>query len=114
MKKIGMETFLQQFADSPASFAWVQANLEGAGQDLLRTFLDEVDESHYTLRQWIDALIVMGHWLDARSLAASLEDQIGFVSCANAAAGAGAHLTTLSAIVSEMLDTYGFERAEKP
>jgi hypothetical protein len=111
MNEIGMETFLKQFADSPARLAWVEANLEDADQELLRDFLDEVDESHYSLRQWIDALIVMCHWLDARGLAASLEDRIGFAGCANAAAGAGANLTSLSALVSEMLDNYGFERS---
>ena len=113
MSEIGMDTFLKQLADSPASLAWVEANLEDADQVLLRTFLDEVDESHYSLRQWIDGLIVMSYWLDARDLAASLEDRIGFASCANAAAGAGANLTTLSATVSEMLDSYGFERSVK-
>lgn len=113
MKEIGINLFLQQFADSPVCLAWVEANLEDADQKTLGTLLDEVNDSHYSLRQWIDALIVMGHWLDSRGLAASLQDRIGYVCCASAAAGAGANLTPLSALVSDMLDDYGFERAVK-
>ena len=113
MKEIGMDAFMREFADSPKSLAWVEANLEDSDDEVLSSFLDEVNDSHYSLRQWIDALIVVGHWLDARGLAASLQDRIGFVSCANAAAGAGANLTPLSALVSDMLDSYGFERAVK-
>jgi len=111
MKKIGMDDFLTQFADSPARLAWVEACL--SDRDSVRALLDAVDESPYSLRQWVDAFIIVGQWLDARGLCASFRDQLGYVSCACEAAGAGANLTTLSAVVSEMLDDYGFECAVK-
>jgi hypothetical protein len=113
MNKIGMELFRDQFADSPSTLAWVEANFSDADSDLVQKLLDEVDESDYSLRQWIDALVVLGHWMDARALTARLEDQIGYVGCACAAAGASANLTPLSGLVADMLESYGFECAEK-
>lgn len=113
VKEIGTEKFREQFADFPYTLAWLEANLADADPALVKRLLAEVDDSHYGLRQWIDAFVVMGHWLDARGLAASLEDQIGFAGCACDAAGAGVNVTPLSALVSEMLDSYGFERAVK-
>lgn len=111
MKEIGSENFLKQFADSPARLAWLEACLPDRGS--VRALLDVVDESAYSLRQWVDAFMVVGQWLHARGLRASFQDQLGYVSCACEAAGAGANLTTLTAIVSEMLDEHGFECAVK-
>ncbi|MEO0509852.1 MAG: hypothetical protein AAF065_08340 [Verrucomicrobiota bacterium] len=113
VKEIGIEKFSQQFADSPARLAWLEAHFADANAELLRILLEEADNSDFSLRQWIDALIIMGHWLDSRSLCANLEDQIGFASCASAAVGAGSSMTTISGAVSDMLDEYGFERATK-
>lgn len=111
MKEIGIENFLHQFADSPARLAWVEACL--SDHDSVRALLDAVDESAYSLRQWVDAFILVGQWLDARGLRASFQDQLGYLSCACEAAGAGGNLTTLSGIVAEMLDSYGFDSAAK-
>ncbi|WP_146209367.1 hypothetical protein [Coraliomargarita sinensis] len=109
MKEIGRDKFLEQFADSPARLAWAEAYL--SDRESVRALVDAVDESPYSLRQWVDAFIVVGQWLDARGLRASFQDQLGYVSCACEAAGAGANLTTLSGVVTEMLDDYGFESA---
>jgi len=110
MKVMGIDNFLQQFADSPARLAWVEACLSDEASG--RSLLDAADESPYSLRQWVDAFIVLGQWLDARGLRASFQDQLGYVNCACEATGAGANLTSLAAVVSEMLDDYGFESAE--
>ncbi|MGB1128012.1 MAG: hypothetical protein ACPG3X_06565 [Opitutales bacterium] len=113
VKERGLEAFRQQFADAPAKLEWLEAHFSRSNSALLKPLLEDVDDSHFSLRHWVDALILMGEWLDARGLMASLEDQIGFVSCANAAAGAGAQVSSLPGIVSEMLESYGFERAVK-
>jgi hypothetical protein len=109
MKKIGTDSFLKQFADSPAQLAWVEAYL--ADRDSVHALLEAVDESPYSLRQWVDAFVVLGQWLDARNSRASFQDQLGYLGCACEAAGAGANLTPLSVVVSEMLDDYGFDCA---
>lgn len=111
MNEIGSENFLRQFADSPGRLAWVEAYL--SDHDTVRAMLDAVDESPYDLRQWVDAFIIVGQWLDSRGLSASFQDQLGYVNCACEAAGSSANLTPLTAIVSEMLDDYGFDCAEK-
>lgn len=111
VKEIGIDSFLKQFADSPARLAWVEACL--SEQQSVCALLDAVDDSPYSLRQWVDAFIVVGQWMDARGLRAGFQDQLGYVHCACEAAGAGANLTPLAALVSEMLDSYGFESAVK-
>lgn len=109
MKEIGIHLFLEQFSDSPSRLAWVEAFL--SEEDTVRAFTAAVDDSVYGLRDWVDALIVLGQWMDARGLRAPFEDQIGYVHCACEAAGAGANLTPLPALVTEMLENYGFAAA---
>lgn len=110
MDEIGRESFIMQFADSPARLAWVEACL--SEPNTVRALVDAADESAYSLRQWVDALIVIGQWLDARGLRASFDDQLGYIHCACESAGAGTVLIPLPSLVSEMLDDYGFDLAE--
>lgn len=109
MEAIDIDEFCDQFSGSPARLAWVQANLCHA--DAVRELLSAVDDSPYSLPQWVDAFIAMDQWLHAQGKHASWEDRFGYVHCACEAAGAGANLTPLSGILSDMLDTYGFEQA---
>lgn len=109
MKEIGIEKFLKQFADSPARLAWIKAYL--ADDASARALFSAVDDGPYSLSQWVDAFIIMGHWLDAHEKRASFVDQLGYVHCACEAVGAGANLTPLSDHVTEMLETYGFDQA---
>lgn len=111
---LGPESFKKQFADSPQLLAFIEANYSGSDASEARErLLSSCDESHYSLRQWVEALRALRAWLDARSLEMSAIDEIGYVCCAGDAAGAGANLTPLPAIVSEMLEAYGCERAVK-
>ncbi|MGB0743565.1 MAG: hypothetical protein ACPGSB_03465 [Opitutales bacterium] len=111
MEEICKDSFIKQFADSPARLAWVEACLSEPNR--ARVLVDTADESVYNLCQWVDAFIVLGQWMDARALRADFKNQLGYVQCACEAAGSGAGLTPLSALVSEMLDSYGFECAVK-
>ena len=70
------------------------------------------------LRGWVAtavvaALAALDQWLDQRGLVLALPDQIGYVSCSAAAAGAGGQLSHLPALVLDMLQTYGCELAVK-
>jgi hypothetical protein len=109
MKEIDIGKFRGQFSNSPARFAWVQANL--CHVDAVRELLSAVDDGPYSLPQWVDAFIAMEQWLDTQGKRASWEAQLGYVHCACDAVGAGANLTPLSGILSDMLDDYGFEQA---
>lgn len=101
-----------QFADSPRVLAYLDAHFKGA-EDLLPALLEQVDESDFSLRDWMEALIVLNQWLEERSLNLPTNDNIGYVSCAVASAGAGAHLSHLPSLVRDLLEQYGCERAVK-
>lgn len=105
-----MEKFIKQFADSPTRLGWVEVHL--GGPVTTAALLEAVDDSSFSLAAWIDAFIILEQWLEVRGRHAAFEDQLGYVHCACEAAGAGVSLTTLAAVVSEMLDDYGFESAE--
>ena len=75
-------------------------------------FLDEVDESSFSLQQWVEALNRLVCWLDQRELRLKLEDQIGYVSCAAESASVGPGFSDLPELLDEMLETYGCDRAE--
>lgn len=109
MKKTSKDDFLSQFSDSPGRLAWVESHL--SDPSARKALLEAVDDSPYSLGQWVDAFLILRQWLDARGRCASFEDQMGYLHCACPAAGAGAHLTTLAASVDDMLESYGFERA---
>ena len=113
MNEIGKDAFFQQLADSPANLAFVEAQFRDADQALCDTLAESIDDSSFSLRDWVEALRLFGHWLDARGQTLDLRDQIGYVSCAADAAGAGANLTHLPSLVEEMLEAYGCERAEE-
>ena len=101
----------QQFADSPARLAWIQKH--SADEAVLSDLLKEVDDSPYDVGQWVDAFIVIEDWLLTHVREASLADQLGYIHCTCEVAGSGANLTTLAAMVSEMLHNYGFDRSVK-
>ncbi|MGJ8641082.1 MAG: hypothetical protein ACSHYA_16955 [Opitutaceae bacterium] len=113
MEKLGFETFIKELADSPANLAFVEAHFNGADQAAWDEFLELVDQSDFSLRDWVEAMRVIGQWLDGRGLRMEFGDQVGYVSCASASAGAGANLAYLPGLVDEMLTTYGCERAVK-
>ena len=102
----------EQFADSPSVLAYLDAHFKGAA-DLLPALLEQVDESDFSLRDWMEALLVLNQWLEERGLNLPISDNIGYVSCAVASAGTGAHLSHLPSLVADLLEQYGCERAVK-
>ena len=111
---LGAESFKEQFAGSPQLLSFLEANFSGPVNAKARELLlTSSDESTFPLRQWVEGLRTMRAWLDARGLEMPVEDEIGYVCCVGEAAGAGANLTLLPALVSEMLEAYGCERATK-
>lgn len=111
---LGTDAFHSQFAGSPKLLGFLEANFGGDHNVRAREKLLELsDESHFSLRDWIEALRVIRVWLDARGLEMAPEDEIGYVCCAGDAAGAGANLTALPGLVADMLEAYGCERVSK-
>ncbi len=112
MQEFEKTNFWVQFADSPSVLAYLQAHFkdEDAMQHAL---LDAADESDFSLHQWVEALIVSSQWLEVHCLTLSIEDNIGYVSCAAASAGSGANFSHLPSLVHDLLEQYGCERAVK-
>ena len=109
---IGADIFNEQFADSPQLVAFLESHFDGIENTLARRqLLEAVDESEFSLHQWVESLSIVKTWLDVRGLALAMGDQIGYVCCVGEAAGAGASLTHLPSLVAEMLEAYGCERA---
>lgn len=110
----GTEKFQEQFADSPKLLAYLEANFSGGDNAALRArLLEAADESAFSLRQWVESLRTLQSWLDARGLDMPVAEQLGYVGCAGESAGPGANLTHLPALVADMLEAYGCERAVK-
>ncbi len=111
---LGAEIFKKQFAASPQLLAFLEANFSGPENvEARQLLLSSTDESAFSLRHWVEALRTLRAWLDARGLEMPAEDEIGYVCCAGDSAGSGANLSSLPAIVTEMLEAYGCERAVK-
>lgn len=108
-----MDTFWTQFADSPDALSYLEAHFRGADEATQLLLLEGTDDSAFSVREWVEALLVLDRWLESRDLALPIEDQIGYVSCAGESAGAGAALSHLPTLVREMLEAYGCERAAK-
>jgi hypothetical protein len=102
-----------QLAESPRQLAYLEAHFTNAAAPLSRTLLEAVDASHFSLGAWVEALLVLSQWLEARGLVLCIEDQLAYTECACAAAGAGASLSDLPSLVQDLLQAYGCERAVK-
>lgn len=103
-------SFWLQFADSPAISTYLEIHFKHGDEALQRTLLDAVDASDCSLRQWVEALIVLSQWLEVHGLSLSIQDHLSYVACA---AASGATLSDLSMLVHDFLDQYGCERALK-
>ena len=68
--------------------AYLDAHFKGA-DDLLPALLEQVDESDFSLRDWMEALLVLKQWLEERGLYLPTNDNIGYVSCAVSVCGCG-------------------------
>ena len=72
-----------------------------------------VDESAYDLRSWVQSLLIMGHWLDARSLSLSMK-QLAYVCCAAGLERAARSVAASNySLMQDFLDLYGCEQARK-
>ena len=103
----------REFANAPNLLAYFEARFGEEDPEVLDALTRAVDQSDFGLREWVEALRVLGQWLDGRGQRLPVSDQIGYVGCAAESAGAGANMTDLPSLVREMLDAYGCERASE-
>lgn len=80
---------------------------------LMQRFFREVDESNFTLADWLESLAALYHWLDEKELTLSPKDGVGYVSCAAKSIGDSPALNHLPSLVHDFLEQYGCELAAK-
>ena len=99
--------FENLLADCPVFLDYLKEQEPAFGQNLLR----EVDESNFSLNDWVESLTVLNRWLDTKGLTLSSANCLGYVSCAAESVGDHSSLNHLPSIVSEFLEQYGCELA---
>ncbi len=76
----------------------------------LDTFLSSIDDSDYSLDDWIAALTGFDTWLTAQNnVKRPFNAMVGYVSCCTITNSAKIALPPLNTIVSQSLIKYGFD-----
>lgn len=70
---------------------------------------DFVDESPYGLGEWIEAVEYFYNWLGQKQRCAGLRCMLGYLHCCVEAAGSGPERLPLKDVLTDMLETYGFQ-----
>ncbi|NNE92263.1 MAG: hypothetical protein HKN23_11500 [Verrucomicrobiales bacterium] len=83
-----------------------------ADDAMLDGFLGTVDDSHYSLGDWLEALYEFDRWLTEKSIEARpLADMIGYVHCCTMTTAETLSPPELARLLRENLDQFGFEAA---
>ena len=99
----------QLFADHPVLLERVKSDDSAFKKRLFQ----EVDESNFSLADWLDALSVLYKWLDQNGLNLPCQDGLGYISCAAKSVEGSSILIHLPSLVHDFLDQYGCELAVK-
>lgn len=79
----------------------------------INDFFKAVDQSDHALEEWIDTVFVFDEWLKSRKLIGSWHEMVGYMRCASESPENKSLKLPLSVFLEEMLETHGFESAEK-
>ena len=85
-------------------YAW-SSQSEGIGWHLL---LESVDDSDYSLRDWVEALVSFSEYIEEKDGVADLNTMLGYLNCCCEADGGSVSLPLIH-VLNEMLKQYGFE-----
>ena len=70
---------------------------------------DSADASSFTLKQWIEAIAHLHQWLEERERDVSLAQSMEYLDCCAEMANTGLVSQTLSEILDDMLQKFGFQ-----
>lgn len=76
-----------------------------------RTFFQAVDESPFSLEEWIEGLSFFDRWLKMKGQGAGLLTMLGYLRCCSEAAQKAGLKLRFVQHLEEMLETHGFEGA---
>lgn len=110
--------FLQSACASPPDWLKLQALLAGTGADELSPILDEfcqdVDQSDYSLGDWILALLALDRWLEERGIdQRPLKSMAGYIHCCTSTLTGTLPAPDLARLTRDMLDQHGFDAVGK-
>jgi len=71
--------------------------------------VENVDESPYTLKEWLEAWEFFHHWLQNRNRRASFFNRLGYLACCGQYLEGKAIYPAFIVLLEEMLESYGFE-----
>lgn len=109
-------TFLQAACASPQDWHKLQALLAGADAQELSRILDEfcqdVDQSDYSLGDWILALLAIDQWLEESGIdQRPLESMAGYIHCCTSTLAGTLPAPDLARLTRGMLEQHGFDAA---
>ena len=94
-----------------AGYPMLQKQIENSDLAWQKALFEKVDESDFSLVDWVDSLNALYHWLERGGLTLTLQDGLGYVSCAAKSVGSSSTLNHLPSLVHDFLDQYGCELA---
>ena len=80
---------------------------------LIHRLFQKVDESSFTLVEWLDSLAALHRWLDEKGLTLTPEDSVGYISCAAKSVENHPTLNHLPSLINDFLEQYGCDLAAK-
>jgi len=92
--------------------AQLKAYFELSDSDMVN-LVQCVDESAFTLEDWVNALISMQQYLKSKSLTLGFKDSLDYIHCASTASPNKNPIEPLTELTLEFLNLYGCERAIK-
>ena len=112
MQEQKVVNILEQFREFPSLLKYLNKHFDNGDEVLQKTLLNSVDESEFSLHEWVESLLLIDQWLEQNNLILSTRNSIEYISCA-AAAGKSPGLCHLPSVVSDFLEQYGCELAVK-
>lgn len=78
---------------------------------LFTKFIELVDESTFSLGDWLEAISVLYRWLKAKHYRAEVLTALGYINCCAEGGGRALGQANLPWQVQEALETFGFNKA---
>jgi hypothetical protein len=106
--------FLEAFSDSCEGIGLPYSDRDYLIQEIMMmtdaeisTWIETIDESSYTLSEWLESLIYFQSWLKERLKGKNFTDQIEYVSCCIQGSANTGRLLTLVDLLKGYLEAYG-------
>jgi hypothetical protein len=77
-------------------------------EDLI-ILIQSIDESTYSLEEWLEALVFFQKWLQDSKKGKNFTDQIEYISCCIQGSSNAGRLLTLTDLTKSYLDSFGVE-----